>query len=52
MVAFAALFKHSIGATALEIGDGKLYVSAEWLQQLCAGIASFVIERIAPTTCP
>jgi hypothetical protein len=25
-------------------------VSAVWLQQLCAGIASFVIERIAPST--
>jgi hypothetical protein len=24
MVAFAALFKHSSGATALEIGDSKL----------------------------
>ena len=48
MVAFAALFKHSNGATALEIGDGKSYVSAEWLQQLCAGIAGHpTLQRLS-----
>jgi hypothetical protein len=43
MVAFAALLKHSNG----EIGDGKSYASAEWLQQLCAGIAGYsTLQRL------
>jgi hypothetical protein len=44
MVAFAALLKHSNG----EIGDGKSYASAEWLQQLCAGIAGYsTLQRLS-----
>ena len=40
MATFSALFKHSTGSIALEVGDGKADVSAEWLPQLCAGVSA------------
>lgn len=46
--AFSALFKHSSGTTALEIGDGKADVSAEWLQLLCAGVSGHpTLQRLS-----
>ena len=39
MSAFASLLKHAYKETALELGDGKSELSAEWLPQLCAALA-------------
>ena len=48
MAAFSALFKHSSGTTALEVGDGKTDVNAEWLPQLCAGVSGHAtLQRLS-----
>ena len=39
MSAFACLLKHTHKATALELGDGKSDLNAEWLPQLCAALS-------------
>ena len=35
MSAFAVMLRHTYKATALELGDGKADLNAEWLPQLC-----------------
>ena len=39
MSAFAALLKHNHRVTALELGDAKTEINAEWLSQLCPALA-------------
>ena len=39
MSAFACLLKHTYKASALEMGDGKSDLNAEWLPQLCAALS-------------
>ena len=39
MSSFAALLKHAYKISALELGDGKNDLSAEWLSQLCVALA-------------
>ena len=48
MSAFSALFKHASSATALEVGDGKNDVNAEWLPQLCSGVSGHpTLQRLS-----
>ena len=48
MSAFAALLKHAYRLSALELGDGKSDLSAEWLAQLCGALAGHPsVRRLA-----
>jgi hypothetical protein len=40
MAAFSAMVKHATNVRALELGDQKTDVSAEWLSLLCAGVTN------------
>ena len=48
MSAFAALLKHNHRVTALELGDAKTEINAEWLSQLCPALAG---HHLAASRC-
>ena len=39
MSAFAVMLRHTYKANALELGDGKADLNAEWLPQLCSALS-------------
>ena len=46
MSAFAALLKHNHRVTALELGDAKTEINAEWLSQLCPALGHPTLRRL------